>query len=66
MITSLWIPEPAADAAAANPNYIKTFTGLSTFFINSESEFSNGPGSPPRNPSDSWFSKILCYPINCF
>ena len=50
----LSIPESAADAAAVNPNRIKTLStnGLITFFISSNPVFSNGPKSLPRNPLD--------------
>ena len=50
----LCIPASAADAAAVNPRGIKTLlaNGLVTFFINSNSVFSNGPSNLPRNPSD--------------
>ena len=51
----------AVDAAAVNPNGIKTFltNGLTTFFINGKPVFNNGPRSLLRNPpdnidSDSW------------
>ena len=48
-----------ADAAAVNPNGIKTFlaNGLSTCPIKGNSVFSNGPKSLPKNPCD--------YPILC-
>ena len=48
----LCIPASAADAAAVNPNGIKTLlaNGLTTFFINGNPVFSNGPRSLPRNP----------------
>ena len=47
----LCIPASAADAAAVNPNGIKTLltNGLVTFFINDNPAFSNRPGSLPRN-----------------
>ena len=43
-----------ADAAAVNPNGIKTFlvNGLSTFPIKGNPVFSNGPKSLPQNPPD--------------
>ena len=46
------IPASAADAAAVNPNGIKTLlaNGLITFFINGKPVFNNGPRSLPRNP----------------
>ena len=42
----------ATDAAAVNPNGIKTLlaNGLITFFINRSHAFYNGPRSLPRNP----------------
>ena len=45
----LCIPASAADAAAVNPNGIKTLLahGLITFFINGNPVFSNGPRNPP-------------------
>ena len=48
----LCIPPSAADAAAFNPNGIKTFlaNGVTTFFINDNPVFSNGPRSLARNP----------------
>ena len=50
----LCIPASAADAAAVNPNRIKTLlaNGLITFFINGNLVFSNGAKSLPRNPPD--------------
>ena len=50
----LCIPASAADAAAVNPNKIKTLlaNALITFFINGYPVFSNGPRSLPRNPLD--------------
>ena len=47
----LRIPASAADAAAVNPNGIKTLlaSGLFTFFIKGNPAFSNGPRSQPRN-----------------
>ena len=50
----LCIPESAADAAAVNPNGIKTLlaNGLMTFFINGNLVFSNGPRRLPMNPRD--------------
>ena len=50
----LCIPASAADAAAVNPNGIKTLlaNGLITFFINGTPLFNNGPRSLPRNPPD--------------
>ena len=44
----------AADAAAVNPNGIKTLlaNGLITFFISGNPVFNNGPRSLPRNPPD--------------
>ena len=46
------IPALAADAAAVNPNGIKTLlaNGLITFFINRNPVFNNGPRSLPKNP----------------
>ena len=45
----LWI---AADAAAINPNGIKTLlsNGFNTFFIKGKPFFSNGPKNLPKNP----------------
>ena len=45
----------AADAAAVNPNGIKTLIadGLITLFINGSPVFNNGPRSIPINPPDS-------------
>ena len=65
-ITKVVAPEPscclfffciatsAADAAAVNPNGIKTLlaNGLITFFINGNPVFNNGPRSLPSNPQD--------------
>ena len=50
----LCIPASAADAAAVNPNGIKTLlaNGLISFFINGNPVFSNGPRTLPRNPPD--------------
>ena len=50
----LCIPASAADAAAVNPNGIKTLlaNGLITFFIKGNPVFSNGPSNLPRNPPD--------------
>ena len=44
----------AADAAALNPNGMKTLlaNGLITFFINGNLVFCNGPRSLTRNPPD--------------
>ena len=44
-----------ADAAAVNPNSIKTLLAnvLSTFFIKGEPVFSNVPKGLPKNPLDS-------------
>ena len=49
-----WEAASVADAAAVNPNGIKTILahGLSTFFIKGKAVFSNGPKSPPKNPLD--------------
>ena len=56
----------AADAAAVNPNGIKTISasGLSTFPIKGKPAFSNGPKSAPKNPPDC---PILCNRVfdNC-
>ena len=48
----LFIPTSATDAAAINPNGIKTLLAniLITFFINGNPVFCNGPRSLPRNP----------------
>ena len=50
----LRIPASAADAAAINPKGIKILlaNGLTTFFINGNPVFSNGPSNLPRNPPD--------------
>ena len=44
------IPASAADAAAVNPNGIKTLlaNGLITFFINGNPVFNNGPRNLPK------------------
>ena len=46
------IPASNADAAAVNPNGIKTLlaNGLITFFINGIGLFNNGSRSLPGNP----------------
>ena len=48
----------AADAAAVNPNGIKTLLtyGLSTFFINDKSVFSNGLRSLPKK--STWLNHL--------
>ena len=48
----LYISASAADAAAVNPNEIKTLlaNGLITLVINGNPVFSNEPRSLPRNP----------------
>ena len=50
----LWIVAFAADAAALNPNSTKALLAndLSTFPINDQPVFSNGPKSLLRNPSN--------------
>ena len=50
---SLWIAASVTDAAAVNPNDIKTLlaNGLSTFPIKGDPVFSNGTKSP-KNPRD--------------
>ena len=50
---SLWIAASVADAAAVNPNDIKTLLAnvLITFPINGDPFYSNGPKSP-KNPRD--------------
>ena len=50
----LCIPASAADADALNPKGIKTLlvNGLTTFLINGNPVFSNGPSKLPRNPPD--------------
>ena len=50
----LWITASVADAAAVNPNGIKMFLALgqSTFFINGNPVFINGPKSLPGSLSD--------------
>ena len=49
----LWISLPVSDAATVNPNGIKMLlaNGLSTFPIKGNPAFSDGPKSPPENPS---------------
>ena len=49
-----WIPASVSDAAAVNPNGIKTLlaNGLITFFIVGNPVFNNGPRSLPRNHPD--------------
>ena len=44
-----------SDAAAINPNVIKTLlaNGLSTFSIKGNPAFNNGPKCLPKNPPDS-------------
>ena len=53
------IAASVADAAAVNPNGIKTLlaNGLNTFPIKGNPFFSNGPKILPRNPPDC---PILC------
>ena len=62
-IINVVVPDPnifpclaasVADAAAVNPNFIKTFlaNGLSTYPIKGNLVSSNGPKSLPRNPTD--------------
>ena len=55
----LSIAESVTAAAASNPNGIKTFlaNGLSTFFIEGNPDFSNGP---KRLPKDFPYCPILC------
>ena len=50
----LWITASTADAAAVNPNVINTFlfNGASTFVINVNLAFVDGPMSPPDNLPD--------------
>ena len=50
----LWIVAFVADAAALNPNSTKALLAndLSTFPINDQPVFSNGPKSLLRNPSN--------------
>ena len=49
-----WIVASAADAAAVNPNEIKTLlaNGLSKVFIKGNLGFSNGPEGLSKNPHD--------------
>ena len=49
-----FIPVSAADAAAVNPNGIKTLLahGLILFFINGNPVIGNVPNILPRNPPD--------------
>ena len=58
----LCIPASDVDAAAVDPNGIKTLlaNGLITFFINGNPVFSNGPRSLPRNPPDCIISDNCC------
>ena len=58
-IIFLWITSSVADAAAVNPNGIKTFlaNGLSTFPIKTNLVFSNSHKSLPKNPPGC---PILC------
>ena len=53
----LWIAESVADAAAVNPNGIKTLlvNGLSTFLIKGYPFFSNCPKCLPKNLLDCLF-----------
>ena len=55
----LWIAASVADAGSVNPNGIKTLlaNGLSTFPLEGNPVFSNGPKMLPENPPD-W--PILC------
>ena len=55
----LWIAASVVDAAAINPNGIKTLlaNGLVTFPIKGNPGFSNGPKSLPKNSPDC---TILC------
>ena len=55
----LWIAASVVDAAAVNPNGIKTLlvNGLSTSPIKDNLVFSNGPKSLSKIPPDS---PILC------
>ena len=61
------IPASPADAAAVNPNEIRTLlaNGFITFFIKGSPVFNNGPRSLPRNPPDyinldNWdFDKLI-------
>ena len=50
----LCIPASAADAAAVNPERIKTLLAndLIAFFVNGNPVFSNGRSNLPRNPPD--------------
>ena len=54
LVFFLCISTSAADAAAVNPNGIKTLlaNGLITLFTNSNPNFSNGPRRLPRIPPD--------------
>ena len=55
----LWIAASVADAAAVNPDGIKTLlaNGLSTFLIKGKPVFGNCPKTLPKNPRDC---PILC------
>ena len=55
----LWIDAYVADAAAGNPNWMKTILAdsLCTFPIKDNPVFSNGPKSLPKNHPDY---SILC------
>ena len=57
--TFLWQAASVANAAAVNPNGIKTLlaNGLSTFPIKDNPIFSNGPKNLPKNSS---YCPILC------
>ena len=48
----LWVPTSVADAAAINPNGIKTLpaNGFNTFCIKSNPVLRNGPKSLHKNP----------------
>ena len=58
-----WIAAPVADAAAVNPNSIKTLlaNGLHTSFIIGKPVFSNGPKSLSKNSLDCPVSYSLVF-----
>ena len=62
---SLWIGAFIADAAAVNPNEIKTLlaSGFSTFFILDNPVFINGPKSLTKIPLIKLFYTIECFVI---
>ena len=61
LIFFLYIPAFAADAAAVHPSGIKTLSanGLTTFFINGNPSFNNGPSNLLKNSPD-WIILTIC------